>query len=837
MTTTTHRPPTTTSSPIFQWRSLKIRVTISMLIFLLVGIWSLSFYASYTLQSDLEQALGEQQFSTVSIIASDINDELDERLKSLEMIAAKITPAMLDNAASVQTFLESHVSFPNLFNYGGIVLRLDGVAIAEVPNHGRIGINYSDRDYMIEVLKGKTTISNPVMGKTSRSPFFSMLTPIRDAKGKIMGVLAGATDLITDNKYGKTGGYLLVSPKIRTIVFATDKKRIMEVYPAPGVNPLIDRFIEGYEGSGVAVNPLGVEVLASAKGIPVSGWYVTALMPTEEAFAPIHAMQRRILLATIFLTLLAGGLTWWMLKRQLAPVFATIKTLAALADTDESPQPLPITRQDEIGELIGGFNHLLETLGQQKEVLRESELFNRSLVENLPDYIIVYGTDGKILYVNPATEMALGYNLKELVGTSVLSHIAEERRDEVISNMKVRQEGREVPVYETDIVAKDGYRRPVIVKGTPIRHHDNPAFLVLLVDITERRQAEVALRDMHWRLESIIEGTHIGTWEWNVQTGETVFNEVWAQIIGHTLNELAPISIKTWETFSHPDDLEQSAELLERHFAGELPYYDYECRMKHKDGHWVWVRDRGRLITRTDDGKPLMMFGTHTDITARKQAEEKIKASILEKETLLKEIHHRVKNNLTVISSLLDLQSSCLQDENAREALQNSIERVKTMALIHTQLYQSPDLARINFGQFIRDLIGNIIQSYGRAESPVAINVDADEISLGIDASIPCGLILNELVANALKHAFPEGKEGEINIRMRSEDKRVSLTVQDNGIGFPESLDVTKLKSLGLELVNLLVGQISGKMEMQVDGGTTWTITFPLKDEREWRNG
>ncbi|MCX6063283.1 MAG: PAS domain S-box protein [Caldiserica bacterium] len=138
---------------------------------------------------------------------------------------------------------------------------------------------------------------------------------------------------------------------------------------------------------------------------------------------------------------------------------------------------------------------------------------------------------------------------------------------------------------------------------------------------TVQKQTDDALRDAAWRLESIIEGSHVGTWEWNVQTGETVYNEMWAQIIGYTLDELAPSSIKTFETFVHPDDLKHSDELLARHFVGELPYYDYDCRMKHKDGHWVWVHDRGRVITRTGDGKPLMMFGTHTDITERKQAE------------------------------------------------------------------------------------------------------------------------------------------------------------------------------------------------------------------------
>ncbi len=143
----------------------------------------------------------------------------------------------------------------------------------------------------------------------------------------------------------------------------------------------------------------------------------------------------------------------------------------------------------------------------------------------------------------------------------------------------------------------------------------------------EGKRAEDSLRDAYWRLASIIEGAYVGTWEWNVQTGETVFNEVWAQIIGYTLDELAPTSIKTWEMYAHPDDLKQSDELLERHFTGELPYYDYECRMKHKDGHWVWVRDRGRVITRTADGKPLMMFGTHTDITERKRADEALRES------------------------------------------------------------------------------------------------------------------------------------------------------------------------------------------------------------------
>jgi len=154
--------------------------------------------------------------------------------------------------------------------------------------------------------------------------------------------------------------------------------------------------------------------------------------------------------------------------------------------------------------------------------------------------------------------------------------------------------------------------------------------------LAARQQAEEKLRNEHWRLESIIEGTNIGTWEWNIQTGETEFNERWAKIIGYTLAELAPMTIHTWEKFCHPDDLSRSAALLERHFARELPYYHCESRMQHKDGHWVWILDRGRVMTRTEDGQPLMMFGTHADITERKQTEEN-KAAL----ELLTRQHHK----------------------------------------------------------------------------------------------------------------------------------------------------------------------------------------------------
>jgi PAS domain S-box-containing protein len=264
-------------------------------------------------------------------------------------------------------------------------------------------------------------------------------------------------------------------------------------------------------------------------------------------------------------------------------------------------------------------------------VVEMARRYAESIVETVREPLLVLDADLKIISASHNFYRTFKVTHNETIG-SYIYNLGNKQWDipelrvllEEVLPKKEAFEG-----FEVDHNFRNIGHKTMLLNARQIYQKNIPNKLILLAieDITERKRVEDSLSTANWRLESIIEGTHVGTWEWNVQTGETIFNEVWAQIIGYTLAELAPISIQTWETFAHPDDLKQSNELLERHFAGERPSYDCTCRMKHKDGHWVWVHDRGRVITRTVDGKPLMMFGTHTDITFRKQVEETLRES------------------------------------------------------------------------------------------------------------------------------------------------------------------------------------------------------------------
>ncbi len=214
------------------------------------------------------------------------------------------------------------------------------------------------------------------------------------------------------------------------------------------------------------------------------------------------------------------------------------------------------------------------------------------------------------------------------------------------------------------------------------------------------------------------------------------------------------------------------------------------------------------------------------ELSERKQAEKKIKKSLQEKEILLKEIHHRVKNNLQIISSLLYLQSNNAIDGKTIELFNESQNRIRSMALIHEELYQSENFVNIEFTDYIKGLISYLFSSYKTKLDTIKTDVQVENVILSIDKAIPCGLIINELISNSLKHAFPNGRKGQIKIKLTSDKQKISLTVEDNGQGLPEELQLKKTKTLGLQLVNTLTKQLKGTIKHQKTKGTKFSITF-----------
>ncbi|MFN6463000.1 MAG: PAS domain S-box protein [Nostoc sp. DedVER02] len=355
----------------------------------------------------------------------------------------------------------------------------------------------------------------------------------------------------------------------------------------------------------------------------------------------------------------------------------------------------------------------------------------------------------------------------------------------------------------------------------------------LQAEITERQRIEKALRESEQRFRATFHQAAVGIAHVAIDGRWLLVNQRLCDILGYTPEEL---QFLTFQDITHPDDINADLKYFDQILADNIQNYSMEKRYFHKDTSIVWVNLTVSLI-RELSGEPRYFISVVEDISERQAAlrdrklwEEQIQASLLEKEVLLKEIYHRVKNNLQVISSLLSLQSAYIKDEHDLIIFKQSQQRIASMALVHEKLYQSQDLAKINFGEYIQDLVTSLFTAYEVNEDAIALLVNIDnQVFLGLDTAIPCSLIIHELVSNSLKYAFPSGKDGTIYIEInQNQDHEVTLIVSDNGIGLPPNFNFKKLASLGWQLVDALINQISGNINIQGDTGVECRVTFTL---------
>jgi PAS domain S-box-containing protein len=483
-----------------------------------------------------------------------------------------------------------------------------------------------------------------------------------------------------------------------------------------------------------------------------------------------------------------------------------------------------------------------------------SEQRFREIFENSPDAIFVEDAQGNVLDANLAACQLHGMTYDELIGKNVLDLVPPEKRDYVKTHYADQLSGKETHIEGRVSMAKNGRIIPVEIRISSLFYNGQPAAVFHVRDITERKQAEEALRTSEQRFRELFENSPDAIF---VQDSDgTVLDVNRAacllhhmtrdELVGKNVIELVPKGIhgRVIRDFSHMETgAQMQFEGLSLTKGGdEIPVDILVSKFNYsgKPAFLLHVRDiterkraENELVQHRQHLEELVKARTkelQRQIVDRERAEVRLKVSLQEKEVLLKEIHHRVKNNLQVISSLLNLQASLLTDDHSRNLFRESQQRVKTMALIHEKLYQSELLREIDFQEYVCSLASELYTSYRPLSGTVELVIDVADIHLDLDTAIPCGLILTELLSNALKYGIPS-KHGKIMVTFSvTSDQRYELRISDNGTGLPPEIHLDtldSLDSLGLQLVKGLVEeQLNGSLELSRSPGTTWIIRF-----------
>jgi PAS domain S-box-containing protein len=595
-------------------------------------------------------------------------------------------------------------------------------------------------------------------------------------------------------------------------------------------------------------------------------------------------------------------------------------------------------------EIIGTWLDITERK-QEEFALKEREERLNILFEYAPDAYYLNDTKGTFIDGNKAAEKLTGYKKSELIGKSFanLKLLAPKQLKKALNALGKNIQGKPTGPEEFTLIRKDRSQVEVEIQTYPVKIKGKPFVLGIARDITERKKAEVALRESESKFRNIVESSPMGMHMYELQSdNKLVFIDANAaadrilgvknkQFIGKTIEEafpplkdtevperyrLAASKGKNWKTeqinyeygkirgayevyafqttpermavmFLDITDRKRAEEALRESeerfslFMSHLPAIVFMKDNKSRtiyvnkymndvlgakdwidktplelfpkkiaeqmitDDEQVFHKGYERIIEKVPDKKGVerifqtskftikrqkntpLLGGIALDITKQQQAEDKLKESLKEKDVMLREIHHRVKNNMQIISSLLRLQSREIKDTVALEKFEDSQNRIKAMAFIHDSLYRSEDLSNINFSDYVNKIAFHLYAQYRQVKDRVKLRLDLMDILLDINRAIPCGQIINELLTNSLKHAFPQEKNGEIIIQMKIDKKgKKTLVIKDTGIGFPEDLDFVKADSLGLQMVNDLVGQLEGTIVLDRKSGTAFTITF-----------
>jgi PAS domain S-box-containing protein len=349
------------------------------------------------------------------------------------------------------------------------------------------------------------------------------------------------------------------------------------------------------------------------------------------------------------------------------------------------------------------------------------------------------------------------------------------------------------------------------------------------VDEEKSRHTEDGQRCTDERYRLAMEATSDGIWDWNVPTGKVFYSPANFSMLGYEPDKTTS-SLSFWQDLIHPDDRDRALALIHDCLEGQFEQFHQEYRMLAKDGHWLWILCRGKCVNRDNTGRALRLIGTHEDITEHKDLENRITQLLVEKDLILRDVHHRVKNNLSTIRSLLSLQSQAMRSKLASSALQVAAGRVQSIAMLYDRLYLSNDYDQLSSLDFVSDLIDQILCNFPGYKNLVVIK-EIDDIKLPQKTITGLSLIMNELLTNAMKHAFKNREVGLIRVRLKQQAGSFQLEIQDDGPGLEANRRCEDEGGFGLMLIRTLVEQLKGQLELDGSAGTRIRIEAPLIDK------
>jgi PAS domain S-box-containing protein len=463
------------------------------------------------------------------------------------------------------------------------------------------------------------------------------------------------------------------------------------------------------------------------------------------------------------------------------------------------------------------YKIMVKDLKIAEKALKESERNYRELVDHSSVAIFKSNLKGEFLFANAATAHIFHYDdVSDLKKGNILK-LYKNPEDRLPLIHELQKEGR-VTDYEIETISKKGKVVNVILSASL----KDDVLSGMFMDITDRKKYESKLKESEMQISVIFNTVSSGIVLVDSKGSIQLANQHLSELFGFNLSELDNMSYLDLISESERKAAESSMIKL---INAETEFVHLERLYRRKDTSTFWGELTGSRIL-NEDGTLKGLIGVITDITDRKKADDALKESLNEKEVLLREIHHRVKNNMQIISSLLNLQIQFEDFDETVSVLRESQGRIKSMSIVHEKLYRSDSFTKINFKEYLTSLISDIFYSYGVNKGLIKWDLDIEDVHMGFDTAIPLGLIINELVTNSVKYAFPEDQKGKIKIILKLKDENYFLTVMDNGVGIPDNIKPEKTETLGLQLIISLINQLDGTMELDRSHGTKYKINF-----------